>query len=167
MQNEIKIIEVGMAEIPVIIELAHDTWFTTYYPIIGKEQTDYMFGQIYTPDSLLRQMEFLKHRFFVLYDQGQAKGFASIGLREVQPTCVKLHKLYVLPNNQNKGFGKMLIEEMEKEAVLMGANTLELNVNRENKAKDFYEHLGYSIVREEDIPIGTFFMNDYVLGKAL
>ena len=43
-----------------------------------------------------------------------------------------------------------------------------LNVNRRNKAKQFYEHLGFTIISEEDIDIGQgYFMNDYVMEKKL
>jgi ribosomal protein S18 acetylase RimI-like enzyme len=38
-----------------------------------------------------------------------------------------------------------------------------LNVNRYNPAKDFYEKLGFKIILEEDIPIGQYWMNDYVM----
>jgi hypothetical protein len=40
-------------------------------------------------------------------------------------------------------------------------------VNRYNNAKSFYEKMGFAIVREEDIPIGPYWMNDYVMRKAL
>jgi ribosomal protein S18 acetylase RimI-like enzyme len=38
-----------------------------------------------------------------------------------------------------------------------------LNVNRNNEAKEFYKKLGFKIIREEDIPIGQYWMNDYVM----
>jgi ribosomal protein S18 acetylase RimI-like enzyme len=41
-------------------------------------------------------------------------------------------------------------------------------VNRENKAIGFYNKLGFTIIAEEDIPIGNgFFMNDYVMQISL
>ena len=48
-----------------------------------------------------------------------------------------------------------------------GAKILQLNVNRFNKAKDFYLAMGYKIIAEEDIPIGNYFMNDYIMEKNL
>ena len=47
------------------------------------------------------------------------------------------------------------------------ASSLQLNVNRKNKALHFYEKQGFKIIREEDIDIGSgYFMNDYVLEKC-
>jgi hypothetical protein len=45
-----------------------------------------------------------------------------------------------------------------------GGRILRLNVNRYNKARQFYERMGFAVVREEDVPIGNnYFMNDYVM----
>ena len=36
-------------------------------------------------------------------------------------------------------------------------------MNKYNKAKTFYESCGYHVHYEEDIPIGPYWMNDYVM----
>jgi hypothetical protein len=42
---------------------------------------------------------------------------------------------------------------------------LELNVNRNNSAVGFYQHLGLKILRQGDFHIGSgFYMNDYIMG---
>jgi ribosomal protein S18 acetylase RimI-like enzyme len=49
-----------------------------------------------------------------------------------------------------------------------GGKRLELNVNRYNKARQFYEKLGFTVIKEEDIDIGEgFFMNDYVMARSI
>ena len=49
-----------------------------------------------------------------------------------------------------------------------GATVLQLNVNRHNTAKSFYEKLGFAVIKEEDIDIGSgYFMNDYIMEKRL
>ena len=163
----IEIIKAEIEQIPYIIDLAFNTWFITYEPIVGKDQTDFMFGEIYTPDSLLKQMEFFKHSFYILYVDKIPKGFASFSERPENKEVYKLHKLYVLPTEQGKSYGKLLLQHCEVEVKKLTGNYLELNVNRYNKSKEFYEHLGYSIIREEDIAIGNYFMNDFVLQKKL
>ena len=45
---------------------------------------------------------------------------------------------------------------------------MELNVNRDNKAVTFYEHMGMHKDRQGDFPIGNgFFMNDYIMAMDL
>jgi len=69
---------------------------------------------------------------------------------------------------QSQGVGKALVESVFEEIHELGGTELHLNVNRNNKALDFYRRMGFDILREEDINIGSgYFMNDYVLGKKL
>ncbi|WP_419788757.1 hypothetical protein HDF24_20425 [Mucilaginibacter sp. X4EP1] len=42
-------------------------------------------------------------------------------------------------------------------------HTLDLNVNRHNKAISFYAKMGFNIAYEEDIAIGSYWMNEYVM----
>ena len=49
-----------------------------------------------------------------------------------------------------------------------GGTTLQLNVNRQNNAKEFYEKMGFAVIGEEDIDIGSgYYMNDYIMEKKL
>ena len=48
------------------------------------------------------------------------------------------------------------------------AAALRLNVNRHNKARHFYEKLGFGIIGEEDVDIGHgIYQMDYVMEKKL
>ncbi len=85
----------------------------------------------------------------------------------MEPGVFKLHKIYVLPNNQGKGYGKLLIDSVKQQLVSQNTIALDLNVNRYNPAQDFYKKLGFKIIREEDVPIGQYFMNDYVMRLEL
>lgn len=50
----------------------------------------------------------------------------------------------------------------------LGAEVFELNVNRYNKALEFYLRMGMQIDRSGDFDIGGgFYMNDYILRKSL
>jgi ribosomal protein S18 acetylase RimI-like enzyme len=73
-----------------------------------------------------------------------------------------------LPSQQGKGTGRFLLDYILKEIKQQGAVSLQLQVNRYNKAKDFYEKLGFTVIEEADFDIGNgFFMNDYVMEKKL
>ncbi|MBS1504124.1 MAG: GNAT family N-acetyltransferase, partial [Bacteroidetes bacterium] len=68
---------------------------------------------------------------------------------------------------QGKGYGKILINEVAQRTRDAGKHRLDLNVNRYNKARTFYEKMGFTVAYEEDIPIGPYWMNDYVMRKEL
>ncbi|GAB3181399.1 GNAT family N-acetyltransferase [Telluribacter humicola] len=150
-------------DIPLIISIQERTWEPTYRSILSKEQIDYMFEKIYSPESLQKQMAEQGQQFILLCEKDQYIGFASFS--EVEPGTFKLHKIYVLPEQQGNGSGSYLIGEVERYVQEQGAYRLQLNVNRHNRAKGFYEKKGFKVVREEDIPIGPYWMNDYLLEK--
>lgn len=156
-----------LEDIPTIHALIHAIWEPTYGPILAKEQVDYMLQEIYSPESLRKQIKNLGHTFLLLYVKDVAVGFASFSVRPEDSLVYKLHKLYLLPGNQGQGLGNFLIREVSERAQKKGAQWLDLNVNRYNPARQFYEHLGFLILREEDIPVGPYWMNDYVMRKAL
>ena len=134
-----------------------------------------MLNLFYSEKSLKEQMQKLNHVFLIAGNSsGENVGFVSYSLINEDETAKKfrLHKIYVLPSEQGSGLGKKLIDEIFFRMRSMAENkkslSLELNVNRYNNARFFYEKLGFQITREEDIDIGNgFFMNDFVLEMAI
>lgn len=159
-----------LADIPTIIRLAEATWEPTYRFIISEEQLEYMYRVIYSPAALKRQMQEQQHVFLVAYVAGEPAGFASFSPQPAEadaPAGYKLHKIYVLPTRQGQGLGQHLIEAVENAARAAGGHFLDLNVNRYNPAIAFYERRGFERQREVDVPIGPYFMNDYIMRKEL
>jgi ribosomal protein S18 acetylase RimI-like enzyme len=152
-------------DIPLIRELVFKVWPQTYASIIAQEQIDYMLGKMYSPASLQKQMH-TGSQFIFVYDDDEPVGFASFF--EQDPSVFKLDKLYVLPSKHGKGTGRFMIDHIIHDVRQKGATAIQLQVNRHNKAKDFYEKLGFVIIEEKDFDIGHgFFMNDYVMEKKL
>ncbi len=158
----------NIKDISLIRELTFKTWPATYGAILSREQIDYMLEMMYSPASLEKQILKQGHHFIIAYENNQPAGFASYSQKESDNAAYKLHKIYVLPSLHGKGVGKKIIDHIVQSILPAGAKTLELNVNRRNTAKTFYEKQGFEIVGTEDIPIGNgYFMNDYVMKKKL
>ncbi len=148
----------------LIRHLAHEIWPIAYREILSPAQLAYMLHLFYSEESLQKQMAEGQH-FFLLYAP-EAVGFAATG--PVDEGHWKLYKLYVSSGEQGKGLGKKLLLFVEEYARKQGAADLSLQVNRYNKAKDFYKANGFHIVAEKDFDIGEgFFMNDFVMEKTL
>ena len=155
----------GNADIPLIRELTFKVWPQTYAAIISKEQIDFMLEMMYSETSLQQQMND-GCQFIIVYNESEPVGFASY--QETRPSIFKLHKIYVLLSQQRKGTGRFVIYYIITNIEQWGATALQLQVNRHNKAKDFYEKLGFIVIEEADFDIGNgFFMNDYVMEKKL
>ncbi len=163
-----KIEKISPNEVFRIQEIAHATWPTSYKGIISEEQIKYMLEWMYNLDTLSEQAE-NGHFFFVFNENNEDLGFIAIEPNHFDQGIAKLQKIYVLPTAQGKGIGKKLLEftipffrnEFEQ-------STFILNVNKKNKAVDFYKKMNFTIDREEDFDIGNgFLMEDYIMKLEL
>lgn len=147
----------------IIKELAYTIWPVAYGEILSQEQLDYMLDLIYTIESLEKQVD-KKHVFLLVEDDNQFIGFASYELNFENSNKTKIQKLYVLPEIQGKGIGKNLINYIKQIAIDKKNSGLILNVNRFNKAKEFYLKYGFEITKEIKIDIGNnYIMDDYIM----
>ena len=156
-----------VSDVETIIQIADQTWWVTYSPILEKEQITFMLNEIYSSDKISKQIETGAQTFILLLEGEEPVAFAAYSPREENADIYKLHKLYCLPKTQGKGYSKVLINEVIQKTTDAGKKVLELNVNRYNNAKTFYEKMGFAVASEEDIAIGPYWMNDYVMRKEL
>ncbi len=150
-------------DIPLIRDLCFQVWPQTYASILSQDKIDYMLELMYSRDSLQKQMS-NGSEFIFVYDDEEPVGFAAYLPKG--HNIYKLDKIYVLPSQQGKGTGRFVIDYIINEIKQRGATALQLQVNRDNKAKSFYEKLGFIEIDFHDFDIGNgFFMNDYVMEK--
>ena len=176
-------------DIELIRSLCQRIWPATYSHMLSVEQLDYMMDWMYSPSSLQQQMK-EGAQFLILYYKGadqqitkapkmnqpaselaselasepasEPAGYASF--QEIGDNHYKLHKLYVLPELQGLGAGRFFMEQIIQKVSRAGGHSIELQVNRSNKAVGFYQRTGFRIIKEADFPIGNdYFMNDYIM----
>lgn len=152
-------------DISVIRDLAFQTWPIAYGDILSPTQMDYMLQLFYSEEALTTQMQ-QGHQFLLAYQDDVPAGFASYSIDSIRHIS-RLHKLYVHPQYQGLGVGQTLLHAVIQQ-VSTATDTLELNVNRHNRALHFYERNHFKIIRTEDIDIGAgYYMNDYVMALSL
>ncbi len=148
--------------------IAQEVWPIAYGSILSSDQLDYMMDMMYSLSSLQAQTDIKKNLFILAIENDKALGFAGYEFNYNDSAKTKIHKIYVLTTQQGKGIGKQLIDFIAEEAKLMQQKGLILNVNKNNKAIEFYKILGFSISAEEVIDIGNgYVMDDYVMGKDI
>ncbi|CAC9975102.1 GNAT family N-acetyltransferase [Flavobacterium panici] len=164
----ITISEAGLSDIKIIQEITNITWPITYGEILTKEQLDYMLDLFYSEESLAKQIKNKEQLFYLISDSESTIGFIGIEHNYKNEALTKIHKIYLLPETQGKGYGKIVFESIEKLALENNSTALLLNVNRFNTALNFYKKLGFEIKETVDIEIGNgYLMEDYVMGKEI
>lgn len=160
--------EATVRDVPVIRAIAHTTWPVAYATILSPQQLRYMLELMYSEDALREQLLVKGHRSTLILLDDVAQGFASFEHGYNGNPVTRLHKLYVLPSAQGVGAGKHLISHVVECAKDHGDTAVELNVNRFNPARMFYERRGFRIIRDEVIDIGSgFVMDDHVMRLEL
>ena len=165
----LKIRKANIDDCQLIHELAEQVFPITYKGIITPEQCDFMMDWMYSIPNLQKQMIEEGHVYFLASDDEDH----YIGYVSVQPqgeNLYHLQKIYVLPQYQGLQAGKFMFQKALKyiKEVHPEPCVVELNVNRNNKAVTFYEHMGMHKDRQGDFPIGNgFFMNDYIMAMEI
>lgn len=150
-------------QLSIIKDLAYAIWPIAYGEILSKEQLNYMLDNFYSVDNLSNQMD-SGQVFELLLEDKNVIGYLGYEFNCKETGLLKIHKIYLLPEMQGKGFGKFMIAEVSKIAKSNNQKGVFLNVNKYNKAKFFYERLGFVISKEEVIDIGNdYVMDDYVM----
>lgn len=181
----------GPADLLNIHQLAHQIWWPAYRNILPHAQIEKMLAEFYTPEALAAQVA--SGHYFALYETDSVPlGFISFRVKKLDsretippsssnptpssttgiddPTekkVMRVEKLYVSPHTQGSGAGTRLLEYVARTALAQDIQTLELNVNRENPAVDYYHKKGFSIIAEVDIPYGEYTLNDYIMQKKI
>ncbi len=163
----IEIIPANANDFGVIKSLAYKIWPATYTTILSEKQLAYMLNLFYD-EKALQQNIIDNHHFILIKENGLAVGFADYEFDYKTEPTTRIHKIYVLPETQGKGFGKKMIQYIENKALEFNNIKLSLNVNRFNKAKEFYESQGFKIAFEENVQLDFgYLMEDYRMEKTL
>jgi len=148
--------------------LASRCYMDAYREIHTEEQNRFSFEEMYSEESLKRQIEEQHSSFLILNDGNKDLGYAAFC--PLGEHCWLLDKLYVLPDCKGMGYGRMLLDEVvrqisaeEKTAFLM-----RLKVNRRNRAVEFYHHMGFHITGQWDVEIagGRWIMDGYDMERS-
>jgi len=163
----IRIDKATLADLKTITEIAHKTWPLTYGEILSPAQLEYMLNAFYSDAALRKNIE-NAHEFILAKEADSVLGFASFEPHYENGDTTKIHKIYILPETQGKGIGKLLIDAIAQFAKENNSTSLLLNVNRFNTALTFYQKLGFKIIQEIDIELDFgYLMEDYVMEKRI
>ena len=166
----IRIEKAGYEQLQLVHDMAQVVFRRTYRDILSAEQMEYMMDWMYSMPNLEQQIK-EGHHYYVAYEEAVPCGYVSVQYEGKDADGINvfhLHKIYVMPDKQGCGVGMKLFQTAVshvREAADGMPSRIELNVNKYNKALDFYKHIGMRVLLEEDFPIGNgFYKTDYIMG---
>lgn len=98
--------------------------------------------------------------YFLLESDGENAGCAA--LEKADPELCYLERLAVIPENRNKGFGKMLVDYTFHEAKMLGCERISIGIiAKQHELKNWYSAIGFKegITKSfEHLPFDVMFM---------
>jgi diamine N-acetyltransferase len=87
--------------------IAYKTWPNTFGDILSPEQISYMLDMMYSSTALKAQVADKQHIFVLAKEGDSYLGYLSYELNYKNSLKTKIHKIYILPETQGKGIGKL------------------------------------------------------------
>lgn len=155
-------------DIHLIQHLAETIWWDHFSSIISREQIIYMLGWMYSKEKIAQEMADGVTWIIKYDDSHQPLGYCAYGPSDDSGKW-KLNKLYVLPEAQNQGVGRTLMDYVFSKARENTVSKIMLTVNRGNtSAYERYLHMGFVVTDTMDLEIGQgFVMDDYIMELSL
>lgn len=131
----------GERDLAAVRDLLVETWHATYDSIYGAERVTEITDEWYSAASLKARLV-RPNSEFLIADDGKRIGGTAFAAATSDPAIILLHQLYVRPDCQRKGIGKLLLDEIEES--FPEARILRLEVEQANgPAVAFYRVNGF------------------------
>ncbi|WP_010252673.1 GNAT family N-acetyltransferase [Myroides injenensis] len=153
--------KVSENNIHLIAPLAEKIWQKTYSSIISQEQIAFMLPMMYSNQRISDEIS-KGYIWKILFDGTTAIGYIDYVLEE--DNRVFLSKIYLDTQRQQKGLGRILLQEVIRFAKDREATAIYLTVNKQNeKAINFYKRNNFHCIKSETFDIGNgYVMDDYI-----
>ncbi|EGQ3999148.1 N-acetyltransferase family protein [Staphylococcus pseudintermedius] len=144
-----------------IRDVATKAWYNTYLNIYAASTVNELLAASYNEEHLRKRLE--EQLFMVAIEGQEVVGFANF----IQGSELYLSAHYVRPHSQNKGYGRLLLEqglahyEGQYDAVYLEVDT------KNEKGIAFYEQEGFEIIRTYEHVMYGETMNLALMKKPL
>lgn len=144
-----------------IRDVATKAWYNTYLNIYAASTVNELLAASYNEEHLRKRLE--EQLFMVAIEGQEVVGFANF----IQGSELYLSAHYVRPHSQNKGYGRLLLEqglahyEGQYDAVYLEVDT------KNEKGVVFYEQEGFEIIRTYEHVMYGETMNLALMKKPL
>ena len=150
-------------DIPLIQDLAQQSWRSHYPGIISPEQIDFMLDLMYSEEEITSQFNNPNYHYYLLGNEKNFYGIMGFENHYEQNTT-KLHRIYITEDGKGKGLGKEAIQFLKNQILEVGDQRIILAVNKQNPSYHFYISQDFKVYEEGVFDIGNrFVMDDYLM----
>ena len=125
-----------------------ETWLSTYKEIFPLEIIEKITSVWHSEKNLQKQIQNDKNINLLAYIENSKEIVGIITIQKLDENSITLSRIYILPEYQGKGIGKILFYESLKNFDKIEKVTLEVELEN-TKSINFYKKLGFTEVAEK------------------
>lgn len=165
--NNVQIRLAEVNDIPEVRELLRVTWHDTYGKYIPGADLDTYLDTVYSEAKLAEILGAEREDCFVAVSDGNISGWTRLR-RDDDNDIFYLISLYVLPEYQGKGTGKLLLENAISFGLEYRFEKITLGVMEANSdSVEWYKRQGFSVVRDEPFTWVNTTVNHLIMEKVI
>ena len=164
--EELEIRDCTENDFDAIRNILQKSWAKAYDFIPERDRTKYL-ETVYSDSELKKMLGSPFDSLFLAVVKGYAVGY--LRLKEVpREKRIYLSSIYILPDNQGKGYGGKLMDFAFGESKKRGYREIWIGVMERNRgALNWYKRLGFEFVKEEPFEMGTTSVRHFIGYKKL
>ena len=161
------------ADLNVLGALSRETFIAAFGPHNKNEDMDEYIGKCLSNHKLLEELQQTENRFFLLYTGNTVAGYIKIrpGFEPqfiAEMPALEIERLYIHPDFQNLGLGRIMIEHCIRIAKNEQYKTLWLGVWEHNlNAIRFYERLDFIHFGSHKFLLGNDLQTDILMKRPV
>lgn len=155
-------------QIETVARLAKIIWTGYFNEMIGPEAVAYMIETFQSKPAIMKQIKEQGYTYYLIQPEEKAIGYAGICVKKDKDELF-LSKLYLLPSQRGKGYGKQVMQFLEDMAKKQQVCKISLTVYHKNKtAIQAYKKMGFIHTGSVKRDIGNhIIIHDYTMEKRI
>lgn len=142
-------------DLETIRRITWTTWLDAYGSFVPERDLKSYFDSVYKVEDLTKLLQSPHFRGLLAEVDGLPAGYAKVRYAPDENRCY-VSSLYVLPEYQGKGAGRVLMNESERHALAFGVSEIWLGVMVQNTpALEWYQRNGFVFVEEQPFTMGA------------
>jgi ribosomal protein S18 acetylase RimI-like enzyme len=173
MSQNISIKSVKLGEIPLLRNVAVQTFKETYKALNEPEPFNAYLEKNFSKDQILKQFGIQESSFFFVRCEGEIAGYLKLNTGASQTDsplskAMEIERIYVLQHFKGRRLGKALIQKSIEKALCTKLDWLWLGIWDQNaQAIGFYQSQGFEIFSDHKFMMGDLAQNDFLMRRRI
>lgn len=159
--NKLSLVRVSSSQLDLLQQISLQTFYDGFFHLNNPDSFNAYVTRAFSREKLFEEINAKESEFYFLYEVDALLGYIKINGSTAQsdindPKSLEIERIYITKENQNKGLGKFLLDQIKDIATERNLEYIWLGVWEKNlKAIRFYERYGFTLFGSHEFMMGT------------